>query len=290
MAMEYGGDFQPELLLGKRIQQFRRRGGLTQQALCQKANLSYSTLAKIERGAIKSPSVFTVQSIANALNISLDNLVSGSEVNNRGRQLKRTRSGVSFVYFDVNGCLVRFYQRAFGKVADEYGVPSDLVESAFWHYNDEVNRGELTVEQFNQKLAARLNIEKMDWRKYYLEAAEAMPGMKELLSWAIDNYKIGLLTNISAGFLSALRSSGQIPALNFDSIVDSSEVGVIKPEAKMYEIATSMAGCPAEQILLVDDTRANLTAAEKAGWHVIWFDYARPEESIEQIRKALEPA
>ena len=40
--------------LGHRLQQARQAAGLTQQALCQKAGLSYSTLTKIERGAIKS--------------------------------------------------------------------------------------------------------------------------------------------------------------------------------------------------------------------------------------------
>jgi HAD superfamily hydrolase (TIGR01509 family) len=36
----------------------------------------------------------------------------------------------------------------------------------------------------------------------------------------------------------------------------------------MYEIATKKAGCPPAEILLVDDARTNLMAAEKQGWHV----------------------
>lgn len=288
--MEYGGEKKLELILAKRIQQFRRQAGLTQQGLCQKANLSYSTLAKIERGAIKSPSVFTVQSIAEAIGVSLDSLVGTNSLNSLNRELKRTKSGVSFVYFDVNGCLVRFYQRAFGVIAEEFSVPSDLIESAFWHYNDEVCRGAITLEEFNKELAKRINVPTIDWSKYYLAAAESMPGMADLLSWTIENYRVGLLTNIMPGLLDSLLSNNQIPNLNYDSVIDSSIVKVIKPEPQMYSIATTRAGCSASEILLVDDTRANLTAAEKAGWHVIWFDYARPEESVAQIRLALEPA
>jgi HAD superfamily hydrolase (TIGR01509 family) len=288
--MEIGGNQRLELLLGKRIQQVRRDRGLTQQGLCQKANLSYSTLAKIERGAIKSPSIFTVQSIAKALTISLDELAGGSTKSIINRTLKKTKSGVSFVYFDVNGCLVRFYQRAFGVIAEEFSIPSDLVETAFWHYNDEANRGTITLNEFNHKLAERINVAKIDWQKYYLAAAETMPGMAELLNWTIENYKVGLLTNIMPGFLGDLRRNNQIPNLNYDAVIDSSQVGVIKPEPEMYKIATEQAGCSPDQILLVDDTRANLTGADKAGWHVIWFDYARPEESVAHIREALEPA
>lgn len=290
MAMNEGGNQKLELILGKRIQQFRRQGGLTQQGLCHKANLSYSTLAKIERGAIRSPSVFTVQSIAEALAVSLDELVGASLVPNSSRKLGRTKSGVSFIYFDVNGCLVRFYQRAFSRIAEDEGVPSDLVESAFWHYNDEACRGTLGIEDFNKKLAERLNIPKIDWKKYYLETAEPVPGMNELVRWTGENYKVGLLTNIMAGLLSPMRQNNQVPNIAYDSVIDSSQLGFIKPENKIYEIATQKAGCDPSEILLVDDTRANLSAAEKHGWHVLWFDYARPEESVAHIREALEPA
>ena len=64
-----------EKALGKRLQLARRRAGLTQQELCQVASLSYSTLAKIERGAIKSPSVFTVASIASATGTDIETLL-----------------------------------------------------------------------------------------------------------------------------------------------------------------------------------------------------------------------
>ena len=53
-----------ELILAQAIAAARKAAGFTQQELCNTANLSYSTLAKIERGAIKTPSVFTVATIA----------------------------------------------------------------------------------------------------------------------------------------------------------------------------------------------------------------------------------
>src|SRR5580704_14264303 len=100
--------------LGNRLQAARQAAGLTQQGLCQKAGLSYSTLAKIERGAIKSPSIFTIQTIATVLNTSLDELIGANSVKNK-RQ--KSKSGISFVYLDINGCLVRFYHRAFTKIS-----------------------------------------------------------------------------------------------------------------------------------------------------------------------------
>ena len=64
-----------EKALGKRLQLARKRAGLTQQQLCQKAGLSYSTLPKIERGAIRSPSFITVANIASATGTQLEDLL-----------------------------------------------------------------------------------------------------------------------------------------------------------------------------------------------------------------------
>ena len=280
-----------EKSLGKRLQEARRAAHMTQQELCHKANLSYSTLAKIERGAIKSPSIFTIQSIASALGTDLDTLLGNAKSPALpGRTLLKTKSGARFIYFDVNGCLVQFYHQAFFRLAEATSNPPDLVETAFWHYNDAVCRGTMSMGDFNTALAQRIGVENLDWQKFYMDAVKSVPEMNELLKWAAERYKIGLLTNIMPGFLNAMRQKGQIPNLPYDAVVDSSEVGAVKPEPKIYEIAAERAGVPANEILLIDDSRANLVAAEQAGWNVLWFDAYHSEESVAHIREALEPA
>lgn len=276
--------------LGKQLQAARQAGGLTQQQLCQRANLSFSTLTKIERGAIKSPSIFTIQSIADALGVGLDELVGEASSGRSKRKLHKTKSGSSFIYFDVNGCLVHFYQRAFVQLAAATGAPPDVVETVFWHYNDEVCRGIISLDDFNAKLAERLQVPKIRWQDYYLETVEPITQMQDLLVWAAERYKVGLMTNIMPGLLNSMRSAGQLPKVTYDAIIDSSEVAAIKPEAKMYEIAQERAGCPPSEILFIDDSRVNLTAAESLGWHVLWFDDSRPEESAARVLEALEPA
>ncbi|HSX47748.1 MAG TPA: HAD-IA family hydrolase [Patescibacteria group bacterium] len=274
--------------LGKRLQDARLAAGLTQQQLCQKANLSFSTLTKIERGAIKSPSIFTIQSIAKALQVSLDELVG---LKQDSKQVKyRTKTGVSFIYFDLNGCLVHFYQRAFDKISAKFGVHLETIESAFWHYNDQVCRGEMSLSDLNNKLANRIGVDSISWQDFYLETTEPIKEMQSLLLWAKEKYQVGLMTNTMPGLLSALRKNKQIPNLDYDSIVDSSVIGAIKPELKIYQVAEQQAESKPEEILLIDDDRVNLMAAEKLGWHVLWFDDSRPSQSVEKIRDALEPS
>lgn len=277
-----------EVGLGKKLQLQRQKAGLTQQQLCHQTGLSYSTLAKIERGAIKSPSIFTIQQIATALGTSLDELIGHDSSKGATTPKKRSKSGVSFIYFDINGCLVQFFHRAFTRIAEQCAEPSDVIETAFWHHNDAVCRGEMTIDQFNAALAKRFDMPKFDWREYYLEAIEPIEEMRELLTWASEHYKIGLLSNIMPGQIEAMQARNFLPAVNYDAVIASCEVHAIKPEAKIYEIATAKAGVPPAEILLVDDSRTNLVAAEKLDWHVLWFDDFHPSESANRVRSALE--
>lgn len=279
-----------EKQLGQAVQQARRAAGFTQQALCQKTGLSYSTLAKIERGAIKTPSVFTIQRIAASLGLTLDELLRGVPVAGSPVATKKvSKQGVRFVYFDMNGCLVRFYNKAFNRLAEDAGSTPDVVESVFWQYNDAVNRGNISVDELNTALAERLGI-LVDWNKYYLETVEAMPGMAELVRWAAENYRIGILTNTMPGLVSTLLERSMLPPVTYDAIVESCVVHALKPEAQMYEIAAEKAGCNPQEILLIDDDRPNLMAAVRSGWHTLSFDAYQPEESIVAIGAALEPA
>ena len=278
-----------EQSLGKHLQKARQAAGLTQQQLCSQANLSFSTLTKIERGAIKSPSIFTIQAIADTLHVSLDELIGQSKSHDSQRKTQKTQGGVRFIYFDVNGCLIYFYQRAFDKLAAEIGVSPERVESAFWRYNDDVCRGVLSLNDFNAKLAEHIGVESVEWQQYYLDNVEPITEMQELLVWASERYHVGLLTNIMPGFLNSMRRDLKLPNINFDAVIDSSEIGTVKPEEQMYEIAQQKAGFPPEEILLIDDSRVNLAAANCKGWHVLWFDDSRPEESVKRARQALEP-
>lgn len=279
-----------EKKLGQRLQEVRKAAGLTQQQLCQRADLSYSTLAKIERGAIKSPSIFTVQTIAEACGVTLDELFGVSSGRRAAVPKKVSKSGIRFVYFDINGCLVRFFHQAFTKIAADTGAQPDVVETAFWHYNDEVCRGTMSIAEFNTAFAKKLQVKSLDWQRYYMEAVEPIAATHELVEWASKQYYVGLLTNIMPGFVEEMRLRKLLPDVAYDAVIDSSKVGAIKPEAKIYDVATERANCKPEEILFVDDSRTNLMAAERLGWHVLWFDDYRPKESAERIRKALEPA
>lgn len=274
--------------LGLRIQNARKTAGFTQQQLCQESGLSYSTLAKIERGAIKSPSVFTIQTIAETLKTSIDELLGVKTSVATKPPKKRSKSGIEFIYFDINGSMVRFFHRTFGLIAAKAGVPMETVETAYWQYSDLVYKGDLSVADFNRLLSERFSAPDVDWPAFYMEAIEPITETVELIKWVQQHYKVGLLSNNMPGLIKMLFNQSLIPNIPYDVIIDSSQTGYMKPEAEIYKLAAKEAGVKPEDLLLVDDSRPNLMAAGQQGWHVLWFDDYDPEESVSRVKKALE--
>jgi len=60
--------------VAKNIKKLRKDKGLSQDKLSRLADVSHATIIKIESGGIKSPTIDTVQKIARALGVSLDDL------------------------------------------------------------------------------------------------------------------------------------------------------------------------------------------------------------------------
>lgn len=62
-------------------------------------------------------------------------------------------------------------------------------------------------------------------------------------------------------------------ARHCDGIFYSAALGCKKPDKNLFERASALSGFQAEQLLLIDDTPANVTAARASGWNaVIWSE------------------
>jgi len=61
--------------IGKNIKRFRQDKGLSQDKLSKLADLSLNTVVKIELDESPNPTIETVQRIAKALEVSVDNLL-----------------------------------------------------------------------------------------------------------------------------------------------------------------------------------------------------------------------
>lgn len=58
---------------------------------------------------------------------------------------------------------------------------------------------------------------------------------------------------------------------HFDGLVLSHEVGIRKPDARIYEHCLRLAACRPSQCVFIDDLAANIAAARARGWHGIVY-------------------
>ena len=61
--------------IGKNMKKYRKKLGISQDVLSKRANLAYHTIAKIEAGSTPDPRIETVKKIADALGVTIDNLM-----------------------------------------------------------------------------------------------------------------------------------------------------------------------------------------------------------------------
>jgi putative hydrolase of the HAD superfamily len=85
-----------------------------------------------------------------------------------------------------------------------------------------------------------------------------------------DGLKVGLLTNNVKEFGSAWRSTFPVDEL-FEVVVDSSEVGMRKPDPRIYLLTCELLGVPPTASVFIDDNRDNVEAARAVGIQSIHF-------------------
>ena len=61
--------------IAKNIKKYRARLGISQDKLSKLAGITLHTITKIESGATPDPRIETVKKIANALGVSIDDLI-----------------------------------------------------------------------------------------------------------------------------------------------------------------------------------------------------------------------
>jgi transcriptional regulator with XRE-family HTH domain len=62
-------------MLSENIKKLRKKKGLSQDKLAKLADVTHTTLVKIESGVNDNPTIKTLKKIANVLNVSLDELI-----------------------------------------------------------------------------------------------------------------------------------------------------------------------------------------------------------------------
>lgn len=98
-------------------------------------------------------------------------------------------------------------------------------------------------------------------------------------------YQTALLSNAWPDLRDAMENSWQI-ADAFDEIVISAEVGLVKPDARIYEHILERMKIKPEEAIFVDDFAENVTGAQTVGMQAIQFQ--NPTQVMKELITILD--
>lgn len=185
---------------------------------------------------------------------------------------------IKAIIFDCFGVLVESSYEPFKR--KYFGGDAGLIQK-FIEVEDRSSRGEITLDEAEVEFAqlAGISIEQC--------AGElAMNPRNESLLDYIKNelrsdFKIGLLSNVAKDRMQELFTAEDIGL--FDDVVLSFQVGLAKPDPRIFLIAAERLGVQLQECVFIDDLEKYLVGARIAGMQAIRY------ESVEQVKNFIAP-
>jgi len=131
---------------------------------------------------------------------------------------------------------------------------------------DAFSRGKITSRKYWHTYAQILNIPKYSpqrLRKIYLEYTPKY-NMLDILKLLSLKYPIALLSNLNTDMKTVIIKDLGIDKY-FKHMIFSNDVGLLKPEPKIYKLTLQRLGLPASKTLFIDDEKNNVDMAKKLG-------------------------
>jgi putative hydrolase of the HAD superfamily len=193
------------------------------------------------------------------------------------------------ILFDIGNVLVRYdHQRTIVALSDLYHTDPVQLFTLYSQIGRQFGVGEITpiqvVDMLNSRYNATCSLE---------EFAEAFCAglMRDdaALAYAValqveGEVAVGAISNTNALHVAWLDAHA--PELNeFELVIMSNEVGMLKPDPEIYELAMEILDASPAQILYIDDLAENVEAARQLGMSaILHHDWANTRAQIQEWR------
>ncbi|MFW5713202.1 MAG: HAD-IA family hydrolase [Brevefilum sp.] len=196
------------------------------------------------------------------------------------------------IVFDIGGVLLKTEDRTFRQnLADRYGLkPADMERIVFDSQTARASTlGQEPEAAVWQNVAAKLQLspEAIEgFRNIFFDGDQVDQELVQFLQGCRPHYKTALLSNAWEGARFQLAEKyGIKEGETVDRILFSYELGVAKPDPKIYQILADTVECEFDQILFVDDFIENVIAANELGIHTV--HYQPGIDLISKIKKII---
>jgi putative hydrolase of the HAD superfamily len=190
---------------------------------------------------------------------------------------------------DFGGVLTTDVFASFRAFCEAEGLLPDTVRDRFMkdpmarELLADLETGRMTEEQFEPKFAAVLELERSDGLIDRL-----FGGMRPdhaMLDAVRAAKRAGVRTGLISNSWGERRyDRSQFPGL-FDGVVISGEVGIRKPDLRIYELGAAAVDLPPEACVFVDDLGGNLKPARELGMATV--HHLRADRTIAELEELL---
>lgn len=151
-------------------------------------------------------------------------------------------------------------------------------EGPFLEASYQQDMGTITSEQFLERLSEltgrNITFEEVDG------AATVDTAVVEVVAKLSKKYRLALISNAPSKLIRSILAEHNL-AQFFDTIVVSSEVGMVKPDPSIFRLTLDKLHVGASESIFIDDNPRHIEGAAKVGIHPIHF------ASADQLRADL---
>ncbi len=211
-----------------------------------------------------------------------------------------TEPRFSAILWDFGGVIISSPFEAFNIFESDHGLPQDFIRSVNAHNPDSnawarLERSDITPHEFDELFAAESQA-----RGHRVRGRDVLALLygspRERMVRALDvvrdaGFIIACLTNnVATPTSDGISQSGRPAQMQqilakFHHVVESSKVGVRKPDTKFYEIACTTVGTTPDRCIFLDDLGVNLKPAAALGMHTI--KVVDPDAALNELAELL---
>lgn len=194
---------------------------------------------------------------------------------------------IKALLFDLGDVIVGLdFDRAYRVIEERTGLSRNQILTLIRDANlaSPYERGEISSRAFHQRFsdALDLNLCYEEFRSLWGDMFSDEPLLDSSFFEGLKkSYRLVLVSNTNEIHFRFLRTRHALLDL-FDDFVLSYEMGVMKPDLRIYSRAIERARCGAQECFFTDDTLLNVRAARRAGIDAVLF------QGREQLEKNLE--
>jgi putative hydrolase of the HAD superfamily len=200
---------------------------------------------------------------------------------------------ITAVLFDLGGVVFTSPFEAFSRYESEHGLPDGFIRGLNATNPDtnawaKLERADVTIEQFCElfEAEARAAGGEIDGAAVLgLLAGDVRPEMVDAIRRCRARLKTGAITNNWLVEDAGGRRVGDIGDDLFDIVLESSKLGVRKPDPKIYEMACEQLDVAPAEVAFLDDIGANLKPARAMGMTTI--KVMDPSQAIDELAEIV---